>query len=180
MRVEMILKHVCACVVILVFGGTSMAYAENLVVGRKWTYFADTVMGGISTGGGGFDQSVSALHLQGNVSTANNGGFIQIRTELNEGVGSNITGVNLKVKGNGETYFVHLRNRASILPWQYYSAEFTANRNWETINIPFSAFKRSSSFMPKSYNPSGTKTVGLVAFGKDYKADLWVSDVSFY
>jgi len=157
-----------------------MAYAENLVDGRKWRFIADTVMGGISTGGGGFDQGTSTLHLHGNVSTANNGGFIQIRTELNEGVGSNFTGISLKVKGNGETYFVHLRNRASIVPWQYYSAEFVANKNWTTIDIPFSAFKRSSSFMPKSYNSSSTKTVGLVAFGKDYKADLWVSDLSFY
>ena len=157
-----------------------MAYAENLVDGRKWSYFADTVMGGISTGEGEYDNQASALHLQGNVSTANNGGFIQIRTELNEGVAPNLTGISLKVKGNGETYFVHLRNRVSILPWQYYSAEFKANKNWTTINIPFSAFKRSSSFMPKSYNPSSTKTVGLVAFGKDYKADLWVSDLSFY
>jgi len=128
----------------------------------------------------GFDQSASALHLQGNVSTANNGGFIQIRTELNEGVWSNFTGISLKVKGNGATYFVHLRNGASILPWQYYSAEFAANKDWTSIDIPFSAFKLSSSFMPKSYNPSSTKTVGFVAFGKNYKADLWVSDVSFY
>ena len=49
-----------------------MALSENIIDGRKWTYFADTVMGGISTGGGGFDQSASALHLYGNVSTANN------------------------------------------------------------------------------------------------------------
>src|SRR6056300_434160 len=120
----MILKHICACVVMFVFGGTSMAYAENLVDGRKWSYFADTVMGGISTGEGEYDNQASALHLQGNVSTANNGGFIQIRTELNEGVAPNFTGISLKVKGNGATYFVHLRNGASILPWQYYSAEF--------------------------------------------------------
>lgn len=157
-----------------------MTFAENLIDSHKWRFIADTVMGGISTGGGGFDQSASALHLQGNVSTANNGGFIQIRTELNEGVEPNFTGISLKVKGNGETYFVHLRNGASILPWQYYSAEFVANKNWTTIDIPFSAFKRSSSCMPKSYNPSSTKTVGLVAFGKDYKADLWVSNLSFY
>ena len=176
----MVLKNICACAVVLVFGGVSMALSENIMDGRKWTYFADTVMGGISTGGGGFDQSASALHLYGNVSTANNGGFVQIRTELDQSLGANLTGISLQAKGNGETYFVHLRNGSSILPWQYYSAEFTADKNWTTIKIPFSAFKRSSSFMPKSYNPSSTKTVGLVAFGKDYQADLWVSDVSFY
>ena len=43
----MVLKHVCICAVMLFFGGTSMAFSENIIDGRKWTYFADTVMGGI-------------------------------------------------------------------------------------------------------------------------------------
>ena len=176
----MVLKHVCICAVMLFFGGTSMAFSENIIVGRKWTYFADTVMGGISTGGGGFDQSASALHLYGNVSTANNGGFVQIRTELDESLGTSLTGISLKVKGNSETYFVHLRNRSSILPWQYYSASFEAPKNWTTIQIPYAAFERSSSFMSKKYDPTSTKSLGVVAFGKNYRADLFVKEISTY
>ena len=47
---------------------------------NEWTYIADNVMGGISDGRVEFnlvDSNVYAL-LSGNVSTENNGGFIQI------------------------------------------------------------------------------------------------------
>ena len=57
---------------------------DNFTNENEWTYIADNVMGGISDGGvefNLFDSDVYAL-LSGNVSTENNGGFIQIRREL--------------------------------------------------------------------------------------------------
>ena len=51
---------------------------------KRWRFFADTVMGGVSSGNVEFatKDGVSFARLTGDVSTANNGGFIQIRHEL--------------------------------------------------------------------------------------------------
>ena len=56
------------------------ANAKNLVYENNWAYLADTVMGGVSRGGAEF--SAGALRLTGQVSTKNNGGFIQVRTRI--------------------------------------------------------------------------------------------------
>ena len=54
--------------------------------GARWDYVADGVMGGVSSGGAeirgaGTD---AVLRLQGNVSTANNGGFLQVRQRFSD------------------------------------------------------------------------------------------------
>ena len=58
--------------------------ANNLIKTGQWVYLADTVMGGISEGTAQFeDQGTSqVIRLSGEVSTANNGGFIQVRSPV--------------------------------------------------------------------------------------------------
>jgi len=53
--------------------------AEN-----RWRYTSDQVMGGVSEGGAslGAEDGITFAQLRGMVSTANNGGFIQIRQDL--------------------------------------------------------------------------------------------------
>ena len=49
-----------------------------------WNYVSDRVMGGVSTGGASLekDGDVTFARLAGNVSTRNNGGFIQLRSKV--------------------------------------------------------------------------------------------------
>lgn len=161
-------------------GMASMALSDNLVSSGSWSYFADTVMGGVSDGTASFENAQSAIHLAGTVSTANNGGFIQVRTNVSSDAAKSAKGISLTVKGNNDTYYVHLRNRSARIPWQYYAAKFKASGEWQTIKIPFTAFQRSSSLMPKDFNPDTTKSLGLVAFGKNYTADLYARTIEFY
>ena len=65
------------------------------------------------------------------------------------------------------------------MPWQYYKAEFKVTNNWKKINIPITQFERSSSFLSKTIKPSTIKSIGLVAFGRNFKADLYVSEITF-
>ena len=50
----------------------------------RWRFFTDQVMGGVSTGGVAFAQEDghAFARMTGHVSTANRGGFIQMRLEL--------------------------------------------------------------------------------------------------
>ena len=156
--------------------------AENLIESGKWIYFADNVMGGISEGQSEYVTVPSgiAIRLYGNVSTENNGGFIQVRMPYSIDQVEKYKGIKIKMKGNGEEYFLHLRNRSSRLPWQYYQASFKSEPTWKEVIIPFEQFKRSSNFMKRVFDPNTIKTIGIVAYGKDHTADIIVSELEFY
>ena len=148
----------------------------------RWTYFADTVMGGVSTGDAKFDRDASGafVRLSGEVSTDNKGGFIQVRRTLSDQLTNNAKGVRLKVRGNGGAYFVHLRTKGTRLPWQYYQAQFATSPDWTDIQLPFSAFKPSGSFHRKIPRADTITSVAIVAFGRDHTALVDVSKVEWY
>lgn len=158
------------------------AMAENLIQTGQWSYFADTVMGGISDGSAEFQSNGSdqTIRLTGKVSTANNGGFIQVRSSIPKGLAKGKTGVKLKIKGNGEQYYLHIRNSSTRLPWHYYQQGFESTSTWEEIKLPFESFMKSSSFLRTSIKQSTIKTIGIVAYGKDHTADISVMSLEFY
>ena len=160
--------------------GVGMGSAENLVKTQSWSYVADTVMGGVSEGSSGYVEEEASIRLSGTVSTKNNGGFIQVRTSMTSVDLKEKKGIRIQVKGNNEIYNIHLRNGSSRLPWQYYAAEFMAPDNWVTIELPFSTFKKSSTFMKTSMDPTSLKSVGVVAYGRDYIADIHIKMIELY
>lgn len=147
-----------------------------------WNYVSDQVMGGVSVGSArlGTDNGDSYAHMTGDVSTANNGGFIQLRTSLPSGVDKKALGVYIKVRGNGEKYFINLRTNGTMMPWQYYQSSFEASDQWQVIRLPLDAFKPSSSWLRDSVLPKSIRSIGVVAYGRDHRADIQVSEVGFY
>ncbi len=152
--------------------------AKNLVEKNNWAYLADTVMGGVSQGSAEFYSG--ALRLTGKVSTENNGGFIQVRTRVNSNEAKGKIGIKIKVKGNGDMYYLHVRNASSRLPWHYYTMSFETSDKWQEILIPFESFEKSATFMPTNLKADTIKTIGLVAYGKDYDADVSIVTLEFY
>jgi hypothetical protein len=148
----------------------------------RWSYVSDQVMGGISEGVLKFNQNQKETfaHLTGVVSTENNGGFIQFRTDIEKLNQQNIDGIYVKVKGNNQAYFVHLRTRGTLLPWQYYQSEFTATESWQVVKLPIKDFKASSKWLKTRPRINSLKSIGIVAFGRDHNADISVSEIGFY
>ena len=163
---------------VLIFSMSNNVSAKNLVYENNWAYLADTVMGGVSRGGAEF--SAGALRLTGQVSTKNNGGFIQVRTRIDSTEAVGKSGIKIKVKGNGHVYFIHVRNASARLPWQYYTASFQTGEKWKDITISFDEFEKSATLMPRKLKPESIKTIGLVAYGKDYEADVSIANLEFY
>lgn len=163
----------------LINGG---AMADNIIKTGQWSYFADTVMGGVSEGTAKFeDQGLDqVIQLIGEVSTANNGGFIQVRSPVLWEAAKGKTGIKLTIKGNGDQYYLHIRTANTRLPWHYYQQSFQTNGSWREIRLPFDAFVKSSSLMKAKLNQSKIKTIGIVAYGKDYSADVSVQGLEFY
>ncbi|WP_282171038.1 CIA30 family protein [Ruegeria atlantica] len=169
--------------------GSTMAQADgNLTEDfsespkTRWDYVADTVMGGVSSGQVQFrsDGDVAFARLTGSVSTENNGGFIQFRHKLPDRPDASVSGVRLLVRGNGEQYFVHLRTRGTVLPWQYYQAEFATSDKWTEVSLPLSGFKASGAMLRAIPVANEITSVGVVAYGRDHEASVDVSEIGFY
>jgi hypothetical protein len=156
--------------------------AQNLIQAGQWSYFADTVMGGVSDGSAEFESigSDKTIRLTGEVSTANNGGFIQVRSSIPWELAKDKIGIKLRVKGNGDQYYLHIRNSSTRLPWHYYQLGFETTNAWKEVKLPFDSFIKSSSFLRTSMNQDTIKTIGIVAYGKDYTADISVMSLEFY
>jgi hypothetical protein len=148
----------------------------------RWRFFADTVMGGVSSGNLAFVTEGGRVHarMTGKVSTANNGGFIQIRMNLASPPPVEIEGVRLVVRGNRQRYFVHLRTTGTLLPWQYYQAGFEVGASWREVRLPLVRFTPSGSLL--SATPKGTSltSIGIVAYGRDHDAEIEIREVAFY
>ncbi len=147
------------------------------VMDFDWRFAADTVMGGVSEGHGSVEDGI--LRLTGTVSTANNGGFIQVRTDLPDGAPPGSGAIHLRVRGNGERYFVHLRSVHSQRPWQSYRAGFEPSADWSDVTLPLTAFAPSRDSLPPQIVAADIRSLGLVAYGRDHTADLSVSHIGF-
>ncbi|MFU8883721.1 MAG: CIA30 family protein [Rhodobacterales bacterium] len=162
--------------------GAQMPDGIRLIPDAGWTYVSDQVMGGQSTGGARIEtvDGQPVLRLTGDVSTANRGGFLQTRITLDNPPPDGVQGVTLKVRGNGEGYFVHLRTTGTVLPWQYYQASFPSTPDWAELRIPFSAFEPSGNLLRGTIRPETIRSLGVVAYGRDHRADVSVMWAGFY
>ena len=162
---------------------------------KNWKYISDQVMGGVSEGNVSLekDGDMFFARLTGDVSTRNNGGFIQLRSAVSlfnkpkmfqlihdaDKDGKKLQGVRLNVRGNGETYHVMIRTYFNWSPSDYYSHTFETSPDWKQVDLPFSEFKRSKS-RSTALDIDEIRDFGIVAFGRDFKSDVSVSKIDFY
>ena len=167
----------------------SALHAEDMVLetfgenaAERWEFIADGVMGGVSEGGAVIGQmdGEGVVHLTGIVSTKNNGGFIQVRRMLPEGLPDKTTGVELQVRGNEQSYYVFIRTAEMTRPWYFYNAEFEAGPEWKPVRLPLDVFERSHAHLNEAIVPSDVISIGIFAYRRDYEADLMVREIGLF
>ena len=148
----------------------------------RWRFFTDQVMGGVSTGGVDFatEGGHAFARMTGRVSTANRGGFIQMRLDLTSPPPEGTTGVRLIVRGNDQRYFLHLRTGGTLLPWQYYQAGFDVSQSWAEVRLPLESFAASGALLRSVPLPGSLASVAIAAYGRDHDARIDVREVGFY
>ena len=162
---------------------------------KEWKYLSDQVMGGVSEGDTTLlqDGDLFYLRLTGDVSTRNNGGFVQFRSKVSlfnkpemfqlihkaEKEGKGLEGVRLNVRGNGETYHVMIRTYFTWSPSDYYYHTFETGPNWQQVDLPFEKFK-SSKYRERGLEVDQIRDFAVVAYGRDFQSDVSVSEISFY
>ncbi len=149
-----------------------------------WQFITDRVMGGKSTGkmtqtG---EKDGKYLKMAGKLSLENNGGFIQMRRPITRKTkyfdATGYKGVRLEVKGDGNSYAVHLRSSSTWLPWQFYQAMFETTENWRTVKLPFESFKPYS--LKRELKKSKLTTIAVVALKKKFEPNISVRSLAMY
>lgn len=156
---------------------------ERAATSNVWRLFTDQVMGGVSRG----ETFATELEgrpcqrMRGEVSTDNNGGFVQIALDLADSGtldASAFAGIEIDVLGNGEHYNLHLRTADTTLPWQAYRAGFQADPGWRRLSLPFARFEPHRIDRP--LRADRLRRLGLVAIGRPFQADLSIARVALY
>ena len=84
-------------------------------------------------------------------------------------------GFKIKTRGNGEEYYLFIRTTKTRLPWLYYGSSFIASEEWKWIEIPLVLLKKvmdvSADFLPEEFDIETIKSIGIVAYGKDFYAE---------
>ena len=156
-------------------------FRDDFEDSSKWKFIADDVMGGLSTGSVVYEmeEGTSIAYLNGEVTTENNGGFIQLQRKMKDVDLDQARFIKIIARGNNQKYFIHLRTTGTILPWQYYQSSFTVKENYQEFILPIDEFKRSGSFLSDKVRPRTIKSIGVVAFGRDHVANIYVKEISF-
>lgn len=157
-------------------------------IGSYWQLFSDTVMGGVSKGTAFLVPSSNSegqyvLRMRGQVSLENNGGFIQVRLPLTIGRkpfdASSFKGLSLRVKGNGEKYYIHARTTGTAMPWAYFYQKFEASEEWSTVTLAFDSFEGENTV--RNVLPADRLvSIAVVAAKEEMAADISISEISFY
>lgn len=150
----------------------------------QWRLVTDAVMGGVSRGTIANETLAgrNAIRMRGEVSTENNGGFIQIALDLAPEAGSfdagGFTGFEIDVFGNRASYGAHLRTIDLSRPQQSYRQSFVAIPTWQTVRLPFAQFSPHRTEI--ALNIKRLRRIGLVAIGREFTADLAVARLILY
>lgn len=130
----------------------SSAHAEEpaKLNNLRWYIVNDGVMGGLSSGR--YQQTPDQTGLfTGNLSLENNGGFSWLKTRPAELGLSGKSGVKIRVKGDGRTYALTLKNGERRRALYFASFFETTPDTWMEIELPLKNFK--GYFYGQNVNP---------------------------
>ena len=164
-----------------------------------WRVVVDGVMGGRSTGS--VDRNEPGfLQFSGDLSLANNGGFSQMRCNVDGDQFAGMRGIEITVRGDGRDYNFDVRcSNARVMAGGFQQTFTTKEGEWTTIRMPFEdfslySFGRRLSGVP-AIAPAMIESIGvtlsdkkegsfrldvasIVAFGGETLGAATVSDVT--
>lgn len=155
------------------------------LVDTRWEGFTDRVMGGRSDMAAGIERTADGpvLRMTGNVTTENNGGFIQVRLPLSDSGlfdASQYRGVAVTVRGSGNNYYLHLRTARTRMPWAHYAQHLPVTGQWQRVQLPFSEFKGELTLGSRPVDTDRLRSIAVVAANADFQADIQVRDIALY
>lgn len=153
-------------------------FSQPLSDPNTWRGVTDQVMGGVSDLIIQHEDGV--FYMSGNVSTENNGGFVRLSNSIKL-LSNEVQGIKFKAKGNNETYEIHVTLKGlKIPPWSYFSKSFEVNDSWQQYEIFFSDLKLATGFTAASLKAKNIKDLSIAGYGRDFKVDLAIKDITLF
>ena len=130
----------------------------------SWRVVLDGVMGGRSSGRI-IQSDPGVLVFNGKLSLDNNGGFSQIRTNIDEGTLVNQKGLEIRFLGDGRTYQFDIRvSNVRLMAGGFQTTFDTREGVWQTVQLPFDGF-RLYTFGRKVPNPPALDPAKIESIG---------------
>ncbi len=130
---------------------------------KSWTSVNDGVMGGVSKGGLTRTDK-GTLKFSGDLSLENNGGFASIRTKPGALDLSGMSGIVVKSRGDGRTYWVELRVAGQMGATSYRADLPTTAGEWKETRVAFEDFKLQAFGRELPFKPVDPSAVASVGF----------------
>ena len=143
----------------------SFESAESL---KSWTSVNDGVMGGVSKGGFKYTGQ-GTMAFTGELSLENNGGFSSIRNKLASLDLTGTTGIVVKSRGDGRTYWVELRVAGQMGATSYRANLPTTAGEWREIRVPYKDFRLQAfgrELPIKPVDPAAVASMGFTLADK--------------
>ena len=105
---------------------------------RDWRIVDDVVMGGVSKSNITINKGSHGV-FSGHVSLDNNGGFSSVRHQFSSLNVSSYNKFIIRIKGDGKNY--QFRVKSKLNEYHSYKYEFSTNKTWQIIEIPFDELK---------------------------------------
>lgn len=134
----MITMPVLATTVALAAGTFDLRFDEGV---DNWRIVVDGVMGGRSSGRVSQPEP-GILRFTGDLSLENNGGFSQMRTNVDGSQFAGAEGVEIKIRGDGRVYKFDIRCSNVRMMAGAFQRDFQSEDGvWTTLRIPFDEFR---------------------------------------
>lgn len=105
----------------------------------RWLPVNDTVMGGVSNSSFGVTPD-GIGQFTGSVSLENNGGFASVRTIVEPAYFEGFTGINIRVRGDGNSYSLRFRTNRQLDGISFRYDFDTKKDEWIELAVPFEKF----------------------------------------
>ena len=67
-----------------------------------------------------------------------------------------------------------------LMSWQYYQSKFIATKEWQGIELTLKGFKKSNFYQPSTVASVDIQTLGIVAIGRDFQANIDLRYIELY
>ncbi|PKM04348.1 MAG: hypothetical protein CVV16_05250 [Gammaproteobacteria bacterium HGW-Gammaproteobacteria-6] len=148
---------------------------------HDWHFVSDQVMGGCSVGRIDLLERAgrACICMRGEVSLANNGGFVQVRMDWPQIADTtDYHGLYLVLLGDGHAIDVRLKTSVLQHPWQSFRTSLQPGQQWQSWWLPFSDFQPHRT--DAVFEPATLRSIGLVAIGEAMSVDLCVAELGMY
>ena len=146
-----------------------------------WVMISDQVMGGVSSAERRQEQRDNShcSCLIGHTSLANNGGFVQMRFDIEPScLRSDYRGIFIELYGSAHDYNLHVKTKQLSRPWQSFRCSLAVEPQWTRFIVPYAQLQAHRT--DAELEPTKIRSIAVVAIGQAFAVDICVRRLGFF